>query len=78
MSRHRNFKQPEPQRITELGRVVADSLGREFVVVQPGCFSVTCRQIGADGTMSKVNVTLSLDGVKPTSKKITIHIEDLQ
>ena len=67
---------PEPPRPT-IGAVMVDAIGREWAVVTSGTFDVLCRQISADGSISRADVILGLDTLQPAGRRINIRIEDL-
>jgi hypothetical protein len=67
---------PETPR-PSIGTVMIDSISREWCVITSGSFDVLCRQVLADGTISKADVILSLVTLQPAGRKLTVRIEDL-
>jgi len=60
-----------------IGQIWVDGIGREFAIITSGTFEALCRQVATDGTISKADVILRLDSLKPAGRRINIRIEDL-
>jgi len=72
--RQHTLETPKPV----IGQILVDAIGRQFTCITSGTFEVLCRQVSADGSISKSDVILSLDTLKPVAgKRVNIRIEDL-